>query len=161
MPSLTVFLCTGRVPLRLAWRHYLRRPRLLYYPLVGVMVRTFTWSPLAHVAIGDNHHVFNPTISGHRVWPIDTVLARYPSLKHAYIVFVPRPIQVSHLSICLSPRASLSILKWLTNGRVDTDDCVCAVKRVLADAGIDIPKSVYSPARLDRWLARRFERAEL
>lgn len=160
MASLVVFFATGRVPLRANWRKLLF-PNFAIYAIISEVIHLLTWSNLAHVAIADDRHVLSPAASGNRVWPIDRFLGKYPGLTHAYVVPVLNPITAKTYRNRRRMKLALWLFKWLSGGRVRTDDCVCVVRRVLADAGVDTPDSCYTPARLSAWLDRRYERAEM
>lgn len=163
MHQATVFFATCLVPYRLILRLILiKQYKRAYWAILARLTRLSTWSDLGHVGIGAGTWVLDPALSGFKLFPLSTYLHIYPTLSHAYVV--PTPRLADHTHIHLRPRLRVwpTLLKWWSGGRWDTDDCVCVARRVLADAGVEVPRSCWSPKKLDKWLKDKgFERVEL
>lgn len=144
---------TLRRRIRVAIRH----PRRSYFWFLSALVRVITRSRLAHCSIGHDGAVLDPSMLGNRYWPMFVYISRFPTLAGFFRVPI-RPdiaIGLDKYPAGIAKPAWPTILKWWTGGMWPTTDCVCVVRSILRDGGIETPRSDYSPQRLWSRLAGR------
>lgn len=129
-----------------------RRPRKAYFACLAWLTRTITRSRLAHVSIGHNGVVLDPDIKGNRAWPLVVYVSNYPTLVCAFSIKTPDSPPLDSLPLNNRKPVLPTLLRWWTGGRVHTEDCVCITVDMLRAAGVDVPKRIYQPIQLHRWL---------
>lgn len=115
---------------------------------MGPTIELLTRSRVNHVAIGALGVVINPVPSGDTVWAQSVFEARYPGeLVWAVDVYtcLHSDTLVRYVRFWRDPIPSL--LKYLTLGVVESQDCVSEATLLLG-----APSDIISPAGLARWL---------
>lgn len=129
-----------------------------------VRLRIFTWvsekisgSPLVHVAISDGVHCFSPGIYTRLYYNHDTYI-NLPNVQYQFELVAPRLFSIDGFGTedNIVP-IWRTVLKVLTRGRVQTKDCLCMTKKVMAAAGWDVPKHVTTPQHLFDWITTNAE----
>lgn len=151
---------------RMSWRRRLRIVRKFkrrsYFWFLAWLVRTLTFSKLAHVSIGYNGAVLHPGILDNEYWPQIAYTLKYPTLTCAFTVPVNGPIDLDRY-----PKGAKqvwpTVRKWICYGWAPaTQDCVDIVKDCLAQGGVTVPRNVLSPQDLHDWLEKHsYERTDL
>jgi len=161
MNQVVIIFATGYASWWMILRMW-RRPKVAFRAFSARMARIILWADISHCSVCVGDRVLDKQMSGPAYWPLHKYLKHYPTLSHAYIVPTPLPASFQHIHIGGPIRSLQVIHKWVTNGRRGTDDCVGLTVAVLRDAGIEIPKRVFSPKRLDVWMGRKgFRRIDL
>ena len=145
---------------RLGWR---RAIRFFVYRKRAALAGGLVWAVgfrgrgLIHVAVGCGHEVVQPTLTGFERWPLVEYGIRSRRLVGVFII--PGDVE---LPAGGTVPLFLSLLHWLTRGRVSSGDCVSYAVRVLGRVGVEVPSSVLKPVHLFDFLrARGFEYEEL
>lgn len=129
-----------------------RRPAKAYHAFLSALTRWVTGSPLAHCAIGYNGVVLDPGIRGNRFWPIHTFCVYFPTLAYGIEVELDRPVYLDAYDHGGPKPVLPTLIRWWTGGRWRTQDCVCITCDLLRSGGVDVPKRIYQPVQLYRWL---------
>lgn len=159
--QVTIFFAYGSASWGMILRSW-RRPGVAWRATLSRLGKIVTRSKYSHVSVCVGVEVLDKQMSGARVWPLSTYIRKYPTLSHAYIVRTPLPASLHHIHNMGPIKPLHSIHKWLTNGRRQTDDCVCITRRVLRDAGVDVPRWACHPGKLDKWLSEQhYKRVDL
>ncbi len=109
-------------------------------------VEIITGSSLSHCAISDGEVVYDPLANG--FWAHETYAARFPHLKWEVVVDAPGDPQLWRLQVSKSKPGRWNHIKRILRRQ----DCVAAVGRVLAVAGINMPWWIWQPCQLFDWL---------
>lgn len=151
-----VCFCTGRLrrkrPAIWRWKRidFIR----FYAGFLSWLVRFLTRCDLAHVAIGDGRVVLDPAIVGNRYWPFEAYLLGYPTRAWLFTVPCDRCIELG-LYEERPPRwkpAIPTFMRWITRGLWPTRDCVAIARECLVRGGLDVPRTVVTPAHLFDYL---------
>lgn len=129
-----------------------RRPGKVFHAFLSAWTRWQTGSPLAHCAIGFDGAVLDPGIRGNRFWPIRTFCVYFPTLAYGVEVPIYRPVYLSAYDHGGPKRVWPTLIRWWTGGRFQTQDCVCITCDILRSGGVPVPKRIYQPVQLFRWL---------
>jgi hypothetical protein len=139
---------------RIWWR--VPRRGVLYF--LSWLVRVFSRSPIAHVSIGFEGAVLEPSIHGNRFYPLTWYAVKYPTLIGAMNVPLRAVIDLDRHP----PRGPKSpwptVRRVVLFGAAEVDDCLCIVRECLRQGGLKVPNHILSPAALCRWLTRRGHR---
>lgn len=133
----------------------IRFPRRSYYWFLSWLVRKLTYSRLAHCSIGVDGAVLDPSIRGNRFWPFQLYIRHYPTLLWAVAVPMEGTPDLDAYPPDVSKPAMPTVIRWLSLGRLHTDDCVCITSDVLRAGGVHIPERIVSPKQLFHWLTMR------
>jgi len=161
-----VFYCSGlwrRKRHKLSWRRRLRIlwrfPRRSYHYLLGWLVRTITRSPIAHVCIGHDGAVLDASIQANQFWPLYTFLLYYPTCLGYHIIPVEGDAVAREMGKVKCPgphkKAWPTVLRWISRGAVETQDCVAMACRILRAGGVRVPRQVVSPRQLFEFCRQR------
>ncbi len=152
-----VFFCTARKK-RIGFRRWLRIalacPTTAYRAFLVALIQTLSRSPLVHVCIGDGSVVLDPNLLGNRYWAAIPFAMKYPRLAWCFEIRLPYPLDLEGADT--APKAAWpSLLRWLTRGHTEADDCVTTTADALRAAGEPVPQSVVTPQDLFDWLRSR------
>ena len=122
---------------------------------LATVIRWASRGETVHLAVSDGHIVLEQTRTGPRLLSFETYVTHYPGL--CAVVDVPaaraRDLRPERYRV---PRFRLSVLCWLTRGRVRSDDCVeMARQEIAAWCGFDVPRGVTTPHALLKHLISR------
>jgi len=121
---------------------------LLYRSFVVWLIAVLGRSQLIHVCIADNRVTLDQTITGPRFYDTLAFTLQYPRLAWCFELKTPRPIR-TELASSLGPvRVIRTIVRRLTGGAIESNDCVTATAMVLRDAGVPVPHNVITPCQL-------------
>lgn len=145
-----------RVPrLRELARLMRRRPKIVYNWWLAWCVRKLSGSPLAHCVVAYEGGVLDPRQDGVVYWAEEDFRRLYPTLACVIdvpVLYTPNLDAYAHVG----PRPAWpTVLRFLTGGRVKTDDCVQLIVKVLRTAGEPVPKRTTTPRQLHDWLIAR------
>jgi len=119
------------------------------------LLRVITYTEYTHVAIGYRGAVLDPVFAGNRFWPLIGYVVGYPGLYDAFEVPVSGDVPLEDYEGGGPKPVWPTLVRWLTAGVYQTDDCVCVVCGALRKAGVDVPSYIISPGQLHRWLELR------
>jgi len=136
-----IFFSTARGP-QLRW----------WFQWLSWFIRFVTRFPYGHVCIGDGQVVLDVTYCGDRFWPHIRFCLFYPTLSCAFALPLARPMRLDAHIIRSSNRIWPTFWRWWTFGAAQSDDCVCAIRNLLLDAGRAVPTYIVTPRQLFRWL---------
>lgn len=157
----TVYFATGSATwgrVAASWRS----PKRCYRALCARIGKAILREPVSHCSVGVDAVVMDKQMSGPGFWPLSKYLKHYPTLSHAYVVPVVTPVDLKLIHPGGPIRPIHTIIKWVTNGRYDSGDCVDLTRTALAMGGINVPRECCTPGRLDRWMSQRaFKRVDL
>lgn len=144
---------------RLGWW---RRIRIIYrYPsksfifLLAKLTSLISNSRIVHCAVSDGQAVLDITVRGDWYWPFLLYILKYPSLTCLVRVSLVRPIDIDDYAVGIPKKVFPTILRWLSRGLVDTDDCASTVAKCLREAGADIPRHIVKPVELHDYLLKK------
>ena len=145
----------ARRPLRLIRR----KPHLAYLKLLEAIVVRLYRSSITHCAVGYDGAVLNPVIERNQYWPHIPFTLEYPRLTCAFELPIDGPVDLDRYPVWRNWHQRLhllSIVKWITRGRVRSGDCVDTVIDVLRQGGITIPRHIVAPGQLHDWLLEHY-----
>lgn len=146
----TLFFLTGTVlsgiGLPMATRFLRLRGAALSW-FTAWLIRTLSDSNVSHCAVAIGGVVYDPSLEGDRLWPLDAFLARFGTITEFFIV--PGSSRVPPSDSRRKPWL-LSLLSWLSRGEVPADNCVTRCVAVMRKAGHD-PRGVVTPSDLRSW----------
>lgn len=110
-------------------------------------------SAMSHVSIGFGGAVLSPSLAGHIFFPQIPYICRCPGLRGAFVVPVSRAPAMASFEQHPPRRKSMTriFLRWLSGGRLRSDDCVEVVAAVLRTGGVDVPRNFTAPRELFKW----------
>lgn len=124
-------------------------------------ITTVSGSTLTHVAISNGTNCFSPGLYRRLYYKHDEYI-QLPNV--VFIIEFPPLVKYDIDGFGTDDNLVpiwRSALKWLTLGLVKTDDCVCITKKVLARAGYNVPRSVWSPRQLFEWITTNAEHCRI
>lgn len=116
------------------------------------LTQKFTGSELMHVSISDGTYVLSSGIPG-REYFLAEQFARNPNIKTIVELEWLQPFELDGYGRDKQAWILMSLAKGLSRGLIETNDCLCVVKKVLAAAGYDVPRRIWSPRLLLEWCA--------
>lgn len=157
-----VFFSTGAMgrPLSMPFRRWMRLVRFdraagMKYGL-GWFIRWLTQFPSAHVAIGYDGAVLDPTFAGNYFYAIDAYAIAYKGLIGIVEVPISQPIDLEMFPVGKPKHAIPTIIRWWTVGNWPvTEDCVQIVSACLRQGGVKVPDRILSPRQLFLWLMKQ------
>lgn len=124
------------------------------------LIKLASRSRIVHCAIADNDYVLS-VYADKTMYHYLRQYIRFPNTRHVIRVTLKKPISIEGRGR-ENNRIMPSILKWFTLGRVQTDDCVCVTKQVLAEGGVEVDQWAWNPRGLYEWLkAEGYEEVSL
>jgi hypothetical protein len=108
-----------------------------------------------HVAVSDGLRVYDMVRGGERVVSMERYNTEHPTISYWYRV-QGKPLIYRTRAKYLRPISLVrSLARWLTRGRVESNDCVTRACELLREAGLDVPKNTVTPRQLKAWLDQR------
>lgn len=147
MPNPSIFLIFTGPPIGDQKRFQTRRIMLTNW-----LTQKICGSSTTHVSISDGTYVFSSGVPGREYYHA-TDFAKIPNLRTIVELEWLQPFTIDGYARDKPAPIWKSIAKALTRGLIQTDDCLCIVKKVLATAGYDVPRRVWSPGLLLEWCA--------
>lgn len=115
------------------------------------VVRTITRCEFVHVMVAYDGAVLDRGSRGTRYWPEIELHANHPSLACRFQVPIEHPIELDGLYTPRPVRLLPCLLRWITGGRFQADDCIQTTITALAQGGVSVPR-ISSPKSLWDWL---------
>lgn len=143
------------------WRLLRRRPATTFNWTVAALVRLLTRSPYSHVAVRIDDAVLDPAIGGNRFWPTLVFAWYYPTLLCAMDIDLPRWVDLDLFPPGRRKSIRGALLRWITIGLTESDDCVSTVREVLILGGLPVPRWVVSPRQLHDWMLAHAARSHI
>ena len=160
------FCRSWRGQLALLWR----QPSVIYYIWACTLIRWLTFSNLSHVMVEAGDVVLDPMFDRTRFWGFRVFDRKFDGGLRCSIAIPPWQLPIKyfgvkvdlaqyethgsrcHLWTCVWGTIRYFTM-WLTMGRVlPQRDCIWYAKDALRQVGINVPKSVWTPRGLMRWM---------
>jgi hypothetical protein len=144
---------------RLGWwrkaRITCRYPLRSFIFLLAKFTKLISNSRIVHCAVSDGQAVLDTTVRGDWYWPFLLYILKYPGLTCLIRVSLVRPLDIDDYEVGIPKKIFPTMLRWLSRGMVDANDCASTVTKCLREAGIDIPRYIVKPVELHDYLLRK------
>ena len=153
---------TTRQKIRLCWRLFRRQPETFYWLWVASMVKWGTNTKHIHVLPGDSQVFVDWQFQGPTFVPHEDAIKQYKGINGWVAWVSPEPIDLSQFERPTMGRLrwawnlfyahAARWLMWLTRGWYQPVNCTTIARKVLADGGVNAPRSCWNPGLLLLWL---------
>lgn len=124
---------------------------------LSAAIRSLTDFPYAHVSVGYDGVVLDPSMSGNALWPITSYLSHYPA-SWRFSFRVPGSPCFERFALGdTKPSPWHKLAYWLAPRvfpHADDSGCVHTVRLAMTNAGVRVPM-LTTPGDLYRWLDAR------
>jgi len=128
--------------------------------LAGALIEWLMGYRGRHVLVGNDDVTMDRNFFGHHYYQSNTVFDRYPNILGWVVIDSENPIDLERYGdrtygpiVWIYVWGTVGrLLSAATRGLIRHDNCISLAREAMSQAGVELPRRIYSPAKLVLWL---------